>query len=123
MGRLVGPRDALVALLEAELATRAPQARVAPWLGGNEEIAVDMAIVVAVAARSADREHPRDFVELDVWAVSATKLDAASEADLEAFTDHVLDVLDDAGVRWSNADRAVWKDSHPAYRIEVEYLT
>ena len=123
MGRLVGPRDALVALLEAGLAAPAPDAVVSPWLGGNEEVSVDTVVVVAVSARSADREHPRDWVDLDVWAVSATKLDSASEADLEEFTDHVLDVLDDAGVRWSNADRAVWKDSHPAYRIEVEYLT
>jgi hypothetical protein len=121
MGRLTGARADLAGILRDALDPDA--VAVSEWLGGDATIVKDTAVVVAVAVRSADAEHPSDYIELDVWAVSATRLDSASEDDLDAFTDTVLDVLDAAQIRWTNADRAVWKDSHPAYRIETEILT
>ena len=118
MGRLVGARAAIAALLEAGL--DGPKVSTDPE--SVKQLTADTVVVMVDKANSADPDHPGDWIELEVAAIGAAVLDDAAEHDLEAFADAVLDVLDAGRVLWKDATRETWKSGHPCYRITLEYM-
>lgn len=60
---------------------------------------------------------------IDLMCVSATTMDAPAMDDLDDFLSDVLGVLDASDLFWKQAEYVVWDDTHPAYRIELEYIS
>lgn len=55
-----------------------------------------------------------------LWAVSPlTDDDGHADDDVDAFLEDVLTACDAAGLAWTRAERAIWRDTNPAYRIEL----
>lgn len=60
-------------------------------------------------------------VRVSLWAVSPlTDDDGHADDDVDALLEHVLTACDAAGLPWSQAERAIWRESNPCYRIELE---
>jgi uncharacterized protein YggE len=68
----------------------------------------------------ADVACPYVRTELDVWLFTQATTDAPAWDALDDALATVLDALDAAGVRWTEASTGVWNATHPAYRITTE---
>lgn len=55
----------------------------------------------------------------DVWCVSPYSDPGPADDDLEQLLSDVLDVLDAAGVEWTTAERGVWVETYPAFRVTI----
>jgi hypothetical protein len=120
MAYMAGVRAAVVAVLEGNVGDRDV------WAFPHEpdQLLRDAVIVAPVRLSPPTVATAGATVaEVELWVVSATTLDEASEDDLEDFLGDVLGVIDAAGLDWQRAERAVWDETHPAYRIEMEYMS
>lgn len=57
--------------------------------------------------------------EFDVWCITPYTEPGAADDDLEQLLTDVLDVLDAAGVAWDTAERGVWTETNPAFRVTI----
>lgn len=70
----------------------------------------------------ADVACPTTRVQLDVWVVTQHTDHGTAADPLDALLDQVLDALDAAQVRWTDAEPVIYRDTHAAYRVAVEVL-
>jgi hypothetical protein len=79
-------------------------------------------IVLAIRqVNPADVACPYARVSLDVWAVVPQTDPGGANDALDAFLGDVLGALDTMPhTTWTVADRGVFVDTHPAYRVAVE---
>jgi hypothetical protein len=118
MGAIAAARAAVAAVLEADaslvdvdvFASRVPlesPARYAVVCGTGR---VDPGTVAVFGRR----------VLVQVWLVSPAGSYGPQDDDTDDVLELVLHALEAAGLEWVSAEPAVWRDTHPAYLIEVE---
>lgn len=77
---------------------------------------------VAIAAATVnppDVACPGVTVELAVWCVSERQDASEGQDRADDLLDVVLTAFDAAGVDWTSAERGVWAETYPAYRVTV----
>jgi hypothetical protein len=116
MGYVSGVRAAVV----ADLAAALPDLDVWEWPRNPDVLLQDCVVVNAIRVRPGETAAGGTTVTVELYAVSATTVGAPSEDDLDALLDGVLIALDSLNVEWTQAERAVFGEKYPCYRIEME---
>jgi hypothetical protein len=116
MAYLTGVRAAVV----ADLAAALPTLDVWEYPKNPDRLLADCVVVNAIRVRPGETAAGGTVVTIELYAVSATTVGAPSEDDLDALLDSVLIGLDSLNVEWTGAERAVFGEKNPCYRIEME---
>jgi hypothetical protein len=120
MGYIAAERTALAGILDA--APSLSTLTVWPYSQPVERVDTHTVIVSTAKVVPASVAVPGRTLTLELWLISpATEVGVSDDA-LEDALEAVLAVLDANAVEWTNAEPAVWRDIHPAFRIEVEII-
>ena len=115
-------RAALAASLSAALATASVDADVVPYASADGP-ATRARVFVTIRDVTPVPGCGRG-IGLDVWAVSPLTVPGASDDDVDDLLGVLLDALDlTPRTTWSTAERGVWAETNPSYRIETEVTT
>lgn len=115
-------RDALASDLVARFAAAGVDADVIAYARADPPEQRPRVILALRTVTNADVACPTRRCSVDVWAVVPTTTnDGTADDALDAFLGSVLDALDASPhTGWTTAQRGVFAESHPAYRIEAE---
>lgn len=84
-----------------------------------EQLMAPRVVIAAATVRPPDVACPGVQVELAVWCVAELQDPADGQDRADALLDAVLERLDAARLEWTTAERGVWAETYPAYRVTV----
>lgn len=104
----------------AAIAAALPDVDVIAWPRSADVPNARRVVLGTASVEPAGTACPWRTVKLDAWCVTPYTDPGPADDDLEALLADVLDALDAAGIAWTTADRGVWLDSYPAFRVTIE---
>lgn len=109
------------AALAADLSTRLPDVDVIEAPRADPPVERPRLVLAIRQVTAADVACPYSRVSVDLWAVVPNQDVGPADDALDTFLGDVLAALDATPhTTWTVADRGVFVDTHPAYRIAVE---
>jgi hypothetical protein len=78
------------------------------------------AVVVVESVDPPSVACPAPVVTLSVWVVTPLTEPGPADDAADTLLDAALSALTGAGITWTTAERAVWRDRNPAYRVTIE---
>ena len=93
---------------------------VIPYPRDVDQVQAATAVVVVESVDPPGVACPVPMVNLSVWVVTHLTDPGSADDVLDDLLDDVLAALTTAGITWTKAERAVWRDRNPAYRVTIE---